>query len=161
MQSFFSLLFVFSKLVEFGDTFFVIMRKTPLNFVHWYHHTTVSIISWHSLSIKSGPAHWYCAVNYVVHSVMYSYYVIKSTGFRMPSAVAMAVTMLQMAQFVIGMIVSSTAAYVYLYQGQFCFVNVTNILLGTAIYSTYLALFGNFFFHRYILPKQAKQKKIE
>lgn len=157
LESFFSLLFAFSKLVEFGDTFFVVMRKTPLNFLHWYHHITVSLFSWRSLGIKSSPAHWYCSLNYLVHSVMYSYYVIKSTGlFRVPKAVSRGVTALQMIQFLMGLVVAFTVAYIYWLRGEFCHTDNKDIAMGLAIYLSYLVLFGNFFYQRYLKPVQKK-----
>lgn len=158
IQSFFSMMFSASKIVEFGDTFFVIMRKTPLNFLHWYHHATVSVYSWHSLAIRSAPAHWYCAMNYAVHSIMYSYYVVKSTGVPMPSGAARGVTVLQLLQFVLGLMVNCVAGYVYILQGQFCHISTFNIAMGTAIYASYFVLFGNFFWQRYIVPKKKKKE---
>lgn len=158
LQSFFSLLFSISKFIEFGDTFFVITRKTPLNFLHWYHHATVSMYSWHSLAIRSAPAHWYCAMNFFVHSVMYSYYVVKSTGIRMSPVVPRIVTLLQLLQFVMGFIVNCGLGYVYLWRGQFCNINTTNIVMGTIIYASYFVLFGNFFWQRYMTPKKEKSQ---
>lgn len=160
LQSLFSALFVVSKIIEFGDTFFVITRKTPLMFLHWYHHATVCIYSWHSLAISSAPAHWYCALNYSVHSIMYSYYVVKSTGFRMLPGVAIGVTMLQLLQFVLGLMVNCTTLYIYVIKGQFCRVDSTNLAMGTTIYFSFLILFGKFFFERYISPKK-KVKKVD
>ena len=161
LQSLFSALFVVSKVVEFGDTFFVIARKTPLMFLHWYHHATVCIYSWHSLAISSAPAHWYCALNYSVHSFMYSYYVVKSTGVRMLPGVAKGVTILQLVQFVVGLIVNCTAIYIHVIKGQFCHIETGNLVMGTTIYFSYLILFMKFFFQRYIAPKEKVEKKVE
>ena len=155
IQSFFAFLFVLSKMVEFGDTFFIIIRKTPLSFLHVYHHMTACIISWRSLAIKSAPAHWYCALNYGVHMIMYSYFVVKSTGFRIPKMVALGVTVLQLLQFVVALVVISTASILYL-AGNFCNTDEVNIFLSVVIYSTYMILFGNFFYQRYV--KTSKKK---
>lgn len=159
MQSFFSLLFVLSKIVEFGDTVFVVLRKNPLNFLHWYHHVTVCFYSWHSLAIKSAPAHWFCALNYLVHSVMYSYYMLKSTGVRVWKEVALGITALQMVQFVVGLIVVCESAYVFVIRGDFCYINRANIVMGLVIYASYLVLFGNFFYQRYL--KAPPSKKVQ
>lgn len=161
LQSFFSLLFVFSKVVEFGDTFFVVVRKTPLNFLHWYHHVTVCFFSWHSLAIQSAPAHWFCALNYTVHSVMYSYYVIKSTGLSLPKFVAVGITALQLVQFVVGLIVVCTSTYVFLYRREFCHTDEVNITMGLTIYFSYLVLFANFFYQRYLKPRPQKTLRKE
>lgn len=40
-------MFVFSKVPELGDTVFIILRKRPLIFLHWYHHVTVLLYTWH------------------------------------------------------------------------------------------------------------------
>ncbi len=153
----FALLFVFSKVIEFGDTLFVVLRKTPLNFLHWYHHVTVCLFSWHSLAIRSAPAHWYCAMNYAVHSIMYSYYIVKSSGIRMPSVVAQSVTLLQLIQFVAGFGVVLRSFWLYS-SGVPCNTNSLNCIIGIVIYSSYLVLFGDFFYHRYI--KVEKKKKL-
>ncbi len=160
LQSFFSLLFIFSKVVEFGDTFFVVLRKTPFNFLHWYHHVTVCVFSWYSLATKSSPAHWYCAMNYVVHSVMYSYYVIKSTGMvRVPKSIPLVITGLQLLQFVMGFIVTYVATMVFIFRGEFsCTVDNIGNAMGLSIYFSYFLLFGNFFYHRYL---KSDRKKVQ
>lgn len=157
LLSFFALLFAFSKIVEFGDTFFVVMRKTPLNFLHWYHHVTVCVFSWHSLAIQSAPAHWYCAMNYAVHSVMYSYYIIKSSGLRMHSSVSKGVTILQLMQFVVGFIIVVRSIWLFT-SGVPCLTNGLNCFLGISIYLSYIVLFSNFFYQRYMNVEKKKKQ---
>ena len=41
-------LFIFSKVPELVDTAFIVLRKKPLIFLHWYHHVTVLLYCWHS-----------------------------------------------------------------------------------------------------------------
>lgn len=40
--------FCFSKLPELVDTVFIVLRKQPLIFLHWYHHASVLIYCWFS-----------------------------------------------------------------------------------------------------------------
>lgn len=39
--SFWLWMFAMSKIAEFGDTAFIVLRKQTLIFLHWYHHVTV------------------------------------------------------------------------------------------------------------------------
>ena len=44
----YAFLFPLSKLPELIDTFFIVFRRTPLSFLHWYHHITVFVYCWFS-----------------------------------------------------------------------------------------------------------------
>lgn len=46
MAGFWATMFVLSKVPELGDTIFIVLRKQPLIFLHWYHHATVLVYSW-------------------------------------------------------------------------------------------------------------------
>ncbi|RHY06234.1 hypothetical protein DYB25_001996, partial [Aphanomyces astaci] len=41
------------QIPELFDTFFVVIRKKPLRFLHWYHHITVLLFCWHAYSVRS------------------------------------------------------------------------------------------------------------
>lgn len=66
-----TMLFVWSKIPELLDTAFVIARKKPLIFLHWYHHATVLLYCWHSYGTGSSAGLYFIAMNYGVHSLMY------------------------------------------------------------------------------------------
>jgi hypothetical protein len=62
--------FVLSKLFELIDTAFIVLRKRPLNFLHWYHHVTVLLFTWFCY-VYENPGITFIAMNYSVHAVMY------------------------------------------------------------------------------------------
>ena len=68
------MMFILSKFVELFDTFFIVIHKKQLMFLHWYHHITVLLFCWHSWVNEQPMGIVFCAVNYAVHSVMYFYY---------------------------------------------------------------------------------------
>ncbi|KAF2898695.1 hypothetical protein ILUMI_07480, partial [Ignelater luminosus] len=53
VASFWTYMFILSKLPELGDTVFIVLRKQPLIFLHWYHHITVLLYCWYSYSEKA------------------------------------------------------------------------------------------------------------
>lgn len=46
VAAFWATMFVLSKVPELGDTVFIILRKQPLIFLHYYHHATVLVYAW-------------------------------------------------------------------------------------------------------------------
>ena len=77
-------LFALSKIVEFGDTAFIIFRKAPLSFLHWYHHVTVCTYTWYALTTDPiALSNFFGAMNYTVHTFMYAYYAIRMKGYKL------------------------------------------------------------------------------
>ena len=144
-----ALLFVLSKLVEFGDTLFIVLRKTPLNFLHWFHHITVFSYCAYNVTQQDPTGDWFGTVNFFVHSVMYSYYVLKASGLRMPRLVAQSVTLLQLVQFALGLAVL-VVTYDQKRKGVACESRDDVVYAGLLMYSSYMILFTNFFYQRYI-----------
>ena len=148
-----ALLFILSKAVEFGDTIFIVLRKTPLNFLHWYHHISVFVYCTYSVSHRDPTAEWFGTLNLFVHSVMYSYYVLKAFGVRIPRSVAQSITLLQLAQFVMGLTVLGTVYRVKTLGGP-CKSHDSVLWYGVLMYGSYMVLFGNFFYRRYLRPSK-------
>jgi len=149
-------LFAVSKIVELGDTAFIILRKTPLIFLHWYHHVSVLFLVWSSSGWPSAIHTYFALVNYFVHSVMYSYYALRAIRVKIPKKVSMAVTMLQLVQMVIGLAIISYAKWQKSMIETCCLFDEA-VWLALGVYASYLLLFGNFFIKTYF-PKKASQE---
>lgn len=75
VSGFWTWMFVLSKLPELGDTVFIVLRKKPLIFLHWYHHITVLLYTWYSFTEYTSSARWFVVMNYCVHRcVLYQLY---------------------------------------------------------------------------------------
>ncbi|CAK9806924.1 Elongation of very long chain fatty acids protein 6 [Anthophora plagiata] len=150
---FWTWMFVLSKLPELGDTIFIVLRKQPLIFLHWYHHITVLLYAWFSYKEYTASARWFVVMNYFVHSIMYSYYALKAMGYKPPKGIPMLITTLQLAQMVIGCIINVTA-YQYLENGQAeCHISRTCVTFGLLMYFSYFVLFARFFRKSYLSGK--------
>ncbi|KAH9151072.1 hypothetical protein AeRB84_006232 [Aphanomyces euteiches] len=142
-------LFIFSKagtIPELLDTFFIVMRKKPLLFLHWYHHVTVLLFCWHAYSVRSPSGLYFVSMNYLVHAIMYSYYFFTTLGYR--PRWAPVVTVLQLSQMVVGVAVCTWSLF-YLSTDRLCHGNASNLKWGLAMYASYFALFAHFFIERY------------
>ncbi|KAM9847400.1 very long chain fatty acid elongase 5 [Aulostomus maculatus] len=69
--------YYFSKLIEFMDTVFFILRKNnhQITFLHIYHHASMPNIWWFVMNwVPCGHTYFGACLNCFVHVVMYSYY---------------------------------------------------------------------------------------
>ena len=159
VMTFWTLMFIVSKIVEFGDTVFIVLRKQPLKFLHWYHHITVLLYSWLCFIENAPHSRWNCAINYFVHSWMYSYYALKVMRFNLPRWFAMLITTLQTLQMVWGCFIA-TMTYNYIRNDQIdCHVKSYNIKIGLLLYFSYFILFSRFFKQAYLSNNCRKIKE--
>lgn len=156
VAGFWTWMFALSKLPELGDTVFVVLRKQPLIFLHWYHHITVLLYTWYAYKEYTSSARWFIVMNYCVHSLMYSYYALRAMGFFPPKFIMMLITSLQITQMIIGCLVNYWS-YQYLKAGQSCHISLLNIQLSTCMYFSYFVLFGRFFYKSYMSPSGKKK----
>jgi len=159
VSGFWATMFVLSKVPELGDTIFIVLRKQPLIFLHWYHHATVLVYSWYAFTEYTAPARWFIAMNFTVHSAMYSYYALKAMHYRVPRVVSMIITTAQLTQMVIGCAVNLWA-HQLIQDGEACNVSVQNIKLSLLMYFSYFVLFARFFYKAYV-DKRAPRKGID
>ena len=149
-QAVWGYMFGLFKVVELGDTAFIVLRKTPLSFLHWYHHMTVFVFCWYTLIDPTPVTQWFGVMNYTIHTVMYTYYAFKASGWRIPSRVALVVTLMQLSQMFVGVIINVIA---YVQRGGSCKVRVDLFQAAAIMYVSYAILFMNFLYHRYIKKK--------
>nr|XP_033792585.1 elongation of very long chain fatty acids protein 5 isoform X2 [Geotrypetes seraphini] len=69
--------YYFSKLIEFMDTFFFILRKNnhQISVLHVYHHASMLNIWWFVMNwVPCGHSYFGATLNSFIHVLMYSYY---------------------------------------------------------------------------------------
>lgn len=144
-------MFCLTKVVEFGDTMILTLKKRPLIFLHLYHHLTVALYCWHALLLRVSFAHTFVLMNLLVHGAMYLYYGL--CGIYPNSKVLRTarpyITLTQLAQMAGGVVLSAVA----MYRPDMTPTAATwwNAQLGMVMYISYCFLFASFYvenFHK-------------
>lgn len=149
-------LFAVSKIFEFGDTAFVVLKKKPVIFLHWYHHVTVLWFCWYCFAYPIGPGRLFASFNLFVHAIMYAYYAVAASHLmRVPRWVNVLVTTLQITQMFAGAGVN-IYAYHRMLTGQHCAMSVHHLTYSLLMYFSYIILFGNYFYWTYLTKKKVE-----
>ena len=149
-------LFILSKFPELLDTFFIVIHKKKLIFLHWYHHITVLCYCWHAYVTHAPHGIFFVVMNYTVHATMYGYYCLMALRMRPKWFNPMIVTAMQISQMLLGVAIT-VAGFYYKKLDPECSVHDENNMAGFAMYGSYLLLFVEFFVERYV--QQRKQVK--
>ncbi|CAF0919174.1 unnamed protein product [Rotaria sordida] len=149
-------LFMASKVPETLDTLFIVLRRQPLIFLHWYHHATVLVYCFYSYGIFVSTGRWFISMNYCVHTIMYGYFALRAARIRLPRFLQQFVTILQLVQMIIGCFIN-LAVFNYKQHGYFCATSDINIKLSLALYASYLILFVHFFYTSYLQKDSMKK----
>ena len=157
VYSFWCAMFISSKIIELGDTLFIVARKQPLMFLHWFHHVTVLIFGWWSSMGPLGFGRYIMTMNFFVHSLMYSYYAARIKKIPVPKPLAMTITLLQIAQMFGGVFVT-IYAFIEVTAGRECQITPTALNMSIVCYGSYLVLFIRFFIASYF-GKSAKKSE--
>ena len=137
-------LFIFSKIPELMDTVFIVARKKPLIFLHWYHHVSVLLFCWHSYATEASTGLFFVSMNYSVHAMMYGYYFLMAVDAKPKWLNPMWITAGQISQMVVGTSLC-IMSFALLQKGETqCAVRKENVVAGGLMYGSYLYLFCKF-----------------
>lgn len=142
--------FYAQKFWEFLDTWFFLLRKSfrQVTFLHVFHHCSISIVVGLIVPFDfNGDMYLPILLNALVHVLMYSHYLVSALGFSTPWKPYL--TSMQLLQFVTIAVQSSMS----LSRGDSCGSPYFAKVLMVVYMGSMLLLFGNFFFHSYILKK--------
>lgn len=152
-------LFILSKIPELFDTFFIVVHKKPLIFLHWYHHVTVLLYCWHSYVTMSPFGLFFVCINYTVHASMYGYYFLMAIKRKPKWLKPIFITIFQISQMIVGVAVAICAHYYHSTDSiGDCHIQTKNNVAAFIMYGSYLFLFLQFFFIRYLRRSSAKVK---
>ena len=133
------IMFIFNitKMLEWVDTIFLVLRKKKIIFLHWFHHLVTMLYCWYS-SIYScsvdATGTWFAGINLFVHFIMYGYYGLTSIGIKLANSFL--ITLLQFVQMIVGIFIIFKGYLVCNWQN-----NIVGYVFAFFMYSTYLYLF--------------------
>lgn len=160
VTGFWTQMFGISKAFELIDTVFIVLRKRPLIFLHWYHHISVLVYTWHAYKDHTAAGRWFVYMNYVVHAFMYTYYALRSAGYFPPKWVSMSLTSMQIAQMIVGCMVVGSVYYIKTRPDPLpCKQTFESLYFSFLIYTTYFALFAHFFYTAYLARGKSRRAK--
>ncbi|GMR46311.1 hypothetical protein PMAYCL1PPCAC_16506 [Pristionchus mayeri] len=156
-------LFIMSKGPELMDTVFLLLRKRPVIFMHWYHHSVTFLLGQLFFTEFVPWARWGILINLMVHTVMYFYYGLRAYGVKTARWVSMAVTCTQITQFISGFYFAGRVAYMYVTNElNDCEAKVEKMGGGCVVIFTYLYLFCDYFYKTYVKnDSPTRPKKLE
>lgn len=143
--------YYFSKMIEFLDTVFFILRKkvNQVSFLHVYHHATMFPLWWIGIKwVAGGQAFFGAMINSFIHVIMYTYYGVAALGPEYQKYLwwKKYLTIIQLVQFVAGITHAIQSLYVR------CPFPLWMQWLLIVYGLTILGLFLNFYFRAYIRP---------
>uniref|UniRef100_A0AC34FL87 Elongation of very long chain fatty acids protein n=1 Tax=Panagrolaimus sp. ES5 TaxID=591445 RepID=A0AC34FL87_9BILA len=156
VAGYWTFLWVVSKIPEFVDTFFIVLRKKPLMFMHWYHHALTGYYAFVNFYGDNAHMIWIVWANYFIHFCMYGYYMLRALHFRIPPQVAQAITLAQMVQFLISLASMVHLTVLYYTTTQHLAFTFRGISIAAFMLSTYFVLWLRFYNISYL---QAGGKK--
>lgn len=152
-------LFNWSKFAELFDTFFIVIHKKPLIFLHYWHHITVLLYSWYSFVSDTPSSIIFMALNSTVHTIMYSYYFLMTIKMKPKWLNPIFITLAQLLQMVLGLTVTIMSMYYSVNQTEDkpCALEPRTLLPCFAMFGSYFLLFLQFFIKRF-MAKSTKKK---
>ncbi|XP_021345751.1 elongation of very long chain fatty acids protein 4-like [Mizuhopecten yessoensis] len=150
--------YYFSKIIEFMDTFFFVLRKKnqQISFLHVYHHSTMPLLWWIGVKfVPGGESYLSGSINSFIHILMYTYYFLAAMGPHMQKFLwwKRYMTALQLIQF--WWIFGHALYSLYLSCG---YPNGYNVALICYVMS-HILLFSNFYYRTY--TKKAQSGKVK
>lgn len=155
--------FYISKFYEVLDTVIILLKGRPSSLLQSYHHAGAMMCMWSGIRYRSPPIWIFVVFNSFIHSLMYLYFSLACLKVRVPTFVKIALTSMQISQFVLGGSLAVFHAFIYYTDvtGQSfsgC-INTADQALPLFINVAYLtpltALFAAFYIESYIKRKVA------
>ena len=142
-----AVIFYVSKYWEFADTWILVLKGKNPSFLQVYHHTGIAFCMWVGVLSQSSWLKAVVLLNSIIHTLMYTYFLIKTLSPTTEIKAAKYLTKAQIAQFFVGIFYSAAV----LFLGEKC--DTQSSRFGLACLQVYgyglIALFAAFAKRKY------------
>ena len=97
-----AIIFYISKYYEFVDTWILVFKGKKPSFLQIYHHTGIAFCMWVGVLSQSSWLIYVVLLNSIIHTLMYTYFLIKTISPTTEIKAAKNLTMAQIGQFFTG-----------------------------------------------------------
>jgi hypothetical protein len=118
--------FYISKYYEFIDTWILVLKGKQPSFLQIYHHTGIAFCMWVGVLAQSSWLIYVVLLNSVIHTLMYTYFLIKTINPKYQIKAAKYLTSAQIGQFFAGIFFSAGV----LFMGDQCDTAASRFGLG-------------------------------
>lgn len=126
--------FYISKYYEFIDTWIILCKGREPIFLQTFHHAGIAILLWAFVVTSNTIGLVIVCFNSFIHTLMYTYYFLAAFGYKSP--LKHYLTMAQITQFILGMILTLPAHFI-----SGCLSPAQSLVLGiTQVYTIILIL---------------------
>jgi len=102
-----TLIFYISKYWEFVDTWILVLKGKKPSFLQVYHHTGIAFCMWVGVLSQSSWLKAVVLLNSIIHTLMYTYFLIKTISPKTEIKAARYLTKAQIGQFFLGIFYSA------------------------------------------------------
>jgi len=148
LAGYWSFLWCASKIPEFVDTYFIVLRKKPLMFMHWFHHAITGYFAFVNFYSDNAYLTWGVWANYFIHFMMYTYYCLRSFRVKVSPQIAQFITSAQMIQFLL-VIFAMTHAQIIMQNGVKVAATYYGLFLGQFTMWSFMFLWLRFYYISY------------
>jgi len=152
--------FVCTRIFQLLDTMFIILRKKPLQVVHWFQHVTMLIYCWDAFATRSPLLLGIAGANFTLNAIMYGSLCLVALKLKVVnlSAVPLMITVMQICESFMGLVLCSVSLF-FIMKGSDCG-NPRNTIAGIMIYGSILFLQGSLEWNKYLMALRLKNRKV-
>ncbi len=145
------------KVVELGDTVFIVLQKRKLATFYWTHHLCAVLVTWYVFPTYATILRWFAWLIYLNHIPIYAIATVKSLKFKLSKAFSIGLLVSEVSHMLCGMLLC-VAVYYYVAKGLGCNITMANVSILMVAYTFCFILSAALLCKRYLKKGGSKNE---